>query len=257
MIIEENILNLLLIIILLLNLIVFWIQNYITQKAKNRADKEDSRKINYESEKGKNLATKEDVEDITRKVEEVKNLVSFTAQKRFDHLNEQERILIEILHVATQISQSQNKLILYLYDTTSRNRYDLLVDFVNERLEYFCHLSNLARITVQDDEVYERIESLSKGVTFLGLQVCTIATNAANLVNQCSNEMDYALNKTSNEKEKFEWLSRAINDKQKIEKMRDKPVEGKNELNKAIGDYCFWLKTLYGKEYFTYKNTPR
>ena len=62
---------------------------------------------------------------------------------------------------------------------------------------------------------------------------------------------------TNNEKEKFEWLSRAINDKQKIEKMRDKPVEGKNELNKAIGDYCFWLKTLYGKEYFTYKNTPR
>lgn len=247
----------LLIIVFISNFIAYWLQNYVAKKASNRADKEDSKEINYEIEKGKNLATKEDVEDITRKVEDVKNLVSFTAQKRFDHLNEQERILTEILHVATQISQSQNKLILYLYDTTSRNRYDLLVDFVNERLEYFCHLSNLARITVQDDEVYKRIESLSKGVTFLGLQVCTTATNAANLVSQYSNEMDYALNKTSSEKEKFEWLSRAINDKQKIEKMRDKPVEGKNELNKAIGDYCFWLKTLYGKEYFTYKNTPR
>lgn len=247
----------LLIIVFISNFIAYWLQNYVAKKASNRADKEDSKEINYEIEKGKNLATKEDVEDITRKVEDVKNLVSFTAQKRFDHLNEQERILTEILQVATQISQSQNKLILYLYDTTTRNRYDLFVDFINERLEHLYYLNNLAIIIVQDDEVYERIEKLSKGVTFLGLQVCTTATNAANLVSQYSNEMDYALNKTSSEKEKFDWLSRAIKTKQDIKKMRDKPVEGKDELNKAIGDYCLWLKKLYRKEYFTYKNMPR
>lgn len=233
-----------------------WLENYFSKKGSNKADKEDIEGISYKSEKGKNYATKEDIEEITRKVEDVKNLVSFTAQKRFEHLNEQERILVKILHEATLISQSQNKLLLYLYDVTSRQRYDSLVDFINDRLAQFYHLSNLAIVTVQDDEVYERIENLSKCVTFLGLQVCTIATNAANFVSLHNNKMDYALNKTNNEQEKAEWFSRAIKDKQYIEAMRDKPVKGKDELNKAIEDYCLWLKQLYGKDFFIYKKTP-
>jgi hypothetical protein len=114
-------------------------------------------------------------------------------------------------------SHHTNKFLLYLYDVTSRQRYDSLVDFINDRLAQFYHLSNLAIVTVQDDEVYERIENLSKCVTFLGLQVCTIATNAANFVSFHNNKMDYALNKTNNEQEKAEWFSRAIKDKQDIE----------------------------------------
>lgn len=177
----------------------------------------------------------------------------FSAQKRFEHLNEQEHILVEILHEATVISQSQNKLLFYLHDVTTRQRYDLLVDFVNDRLTQFYHLSNLAIITIQDDEINERIEELSKSVTFLGLQVCTTATNAANLVSQFNSEMDYALNKTINNQEKADWLSLANKDKQDIEKMRGEPIEGKEKLNKAIENYRLWLKQLYGKDFFIYK----
>ena len=65
--------------------------------------------------------------------------------------------------------------------------------------------------------------------------------------------MDYALNKTSNDQEKADWLSQAKIDKQKIEKMKVDPITGKDDLNKAIEDYKFWLKQLYGKDFFTYK----
>lgn len=253
MIIEEHILDLSLIGILILNLIVFWFQNYTGKKASNRADKEDTREISYEGEKGKNIATKEDIAEITKQVEDIKNYVSFSAQKRFNHLNEQERILVEILHMATLISQSQNKLIFYLHDVTTRQRYDLLVDFINDSLTQFYHLSNLAIITIQDDKVNEKIENLSMAVTYLGLQVCAKATNAANLVSTFNSKMDYALNKSSDEREKNSWLSLANIDKQNIEKMKNEPIEGKVELNKAIEDYKLWLKQLYGKEFFIYK----
>lgn len=235
--------------------LVLAVTQYFVKKGSNKADKQDTREISYESEKGKNIATKEDIAEITKQVEDIKNHVLFSAQKRFEHLNEQEHILVEILHEATVISQSQNKLLFYLYDVTTRQRYDFLVDFVNDRLTEFYHLSNLAIIIVQDNEVDEKIKDLSIAVTSLGLQVCAKATNAANLVSFYNNKMDYALNKTSNDQEKADWLSLANIDKQNIEKMKNEPIEGKDKLNKAIEDYKLWLKQLYGKEFFTYKDT--
>lgn len=243
------------VIAILSNIVCILSKNYFGRKGSNRADKEDTRAISFESEKGKNLATKEDMAEITKQVEDIKNYVSFSAQKRFEYLNEQERILLEILHTATLISQSQNKLFLYLHDVTTRQRYDLLVDFVNDRLTQFYHLSNLAIIIVQDDDINVRLEDLSKSVTFLSSQVCTKAANAANLVGFYNNKMDYALNKTSNDQEKADWLSQAKIDKQKIEKMKVEPITGKTDLNKAIEDYKLWLKQLYGKDFFTYKET--
>jgi hypothetical protein len=100
-----------------------------------------------------------------------------------------------------------------------------------------------------------RLKALSKSVTFLGSQVCTKAANAANLVSLYYNKMDYALNKTSNDQGKTEWLSQAKIDKQKIEKMKVEPITSKTDLNKAIEDYKLWLKQLYGKDFFTYKQT--
>lgn len=233
--------------------LVLVVYHYFVKKGSNKADKEDTREISYESEKGKNIATKEDIAEITKQVEDIKNHVLFSAQKRFEHLNEREHILVEILHEATVISQSQNKLLFYLYDVTTRQRYDLLVDFINDSFAQFYHLSNLAIITIQDDKVNEKIENLSMAVTYLGLQVCAKATNAANLVSTFNSKMDYALNKSRDDQDKNNWLSQANIDKQKIEDMKIEPIKGKDELNKAIEDYCLWLKQLYGKDFFIYK----
>lgn len=244
---------LLIITVAIVNIVCYWLQNYVSKKAENQADREDIRDITYESEKGKNLATKEDIEEITRKVEEVKNFISLAAQKRYERLNEQEKLLLEILHVATLISQSQNKLLFYLHDITTRQRFDALVDFVNDQLSQLYHLCNLATITVNVEGVEDKVMSLVKNSTFLGIQVCTIATNAANIVNQYTGQLDYALNKTTSDKAKAKWLVLANQTKQKIEELREKSIDGKEQLNNSIEDYCSWLKQLYGKEVFVYK----
>lgn len=244
---------LLIITVAIVNFVCYWLQNYVSKKAENRADKEDIRDITYESEKGKNFATKEDIEEITRKVEEVKNVVSLAAQKRYERLNEQEKLLLEVLYIATLISQSQNKLLFYLHDITTRQRFDSLVDYVNDHLSQLCHLCNLAMITVNVEGVEDKVMSLVKYSTFLGIQVCTVATNAANIVSQYTGQLDYALNKTTSDKDKAKWLVLANQTKQKIEELREKSIDGKEQLNNSIEDSCSWLKQLYGKEVFVYK----
>ena len=60
--------------------------------------------------------------------EDVKTEISLSKQKRYEQLAEQERILLGILNEASKVSQSQNRIVLYLYDTSSRKRYDKLVE---------------------------------------------------------------------------------------------------------------------------------
>lgn len=242
------------IIVAAINFICYWLQKYVSKKAENQADKEDIRDITYESEKGKNFATKEDIEEITRKVEEVKNFVSLAAQKKYERLNEQEKLLLEILHVATQISQSQNKLLLYLHDTTTRKRFDSLVDFVNDHLSQLCHLCNLTMIKVNSESTDNRITNILKNSTFFGLQVCTIATNAANIISQYDIQFDYALNKTTSDKDKAKWLVLANQTKKKIEELREMSIDSKEQLQESIKDYCSWLQQLYDKDVFVYND---
>lgn len=222
------------------------------RSAKNTADILQNRSKEYESEKGKNLATKEDIEEITKKVEEVKVEVSLSKQKKYEQLVEQERILLDILKEATNISQAQNKLILYLYDTSSRKRYDELVESVNDTLSHLYHLSNLAIVSISIDGLDCVIDELSTAATLLGSQVNVIATNAANLVEQYNNHFNYAMNNAAAEKDKTFWLTSSLESKQQIESLRKEPILGKEDLNTAIESYCLWLKKLYGKDFFTF-----
>lgn len=230
---------------------------YLLGKAKklgeNNADILQNRMKEYESEKGKNLATKEDIEEITQKVEEVKTEISFSKQKRYEQLAEQERILLGILNEVSQVSQSQNKIILYLYDTSSRKRYDALVENVNDTLTRFYHLCNLAVICVPLDDIEEVIKDLSIAVTYLGAQVNVTATNAASLVEQYNNQMDYAMNHAEGDN-KTTWFNACVQTKQQLETMREKPIDGKDALRAAIEKYCAWLKLQYGKEVFVFKS---
>lgn len=238
--------------IMLCELLCIYFVTKVKKSAENSANILQNRKIEYESEKGKNLATKEDIEEITKKVEEVKSVVSLSAQKRYEHLNEQERILVDILNVATLIAQSQNKLLLYLYDTSSRERHDLLIETINDNLSRFYYLCNLAVITVEVEDVEKIIKELSARVAFLAAQVCVTATNAANLISQYNAQLDYALNKVNVESGQGTFLAVALETKQQIEEMRDKPIAGKEELGKAIDNYKVWLKRLYGTDFFVY-----
>lgn len=218
----------------------------------NKADIIQNRFKEYEAEKGRNLATKEDVEDVTKKVEEVKSVVTFSNQRRFDQLADQERILLELLYDATKIAQSQNKLILYFYDTSSRTRYDNLVESVNDILTHFYHLSNLAIVSIQIACIADKIRALSVATSYLASQVNVAATNAASLVDQFKNQMEYAMKMDNSDSAKAVWMSNAIQTKKEIVEMQGKPIEGRDQLNIEIEDYCKWLKQLYGKDFFVF-----
>ena len=240
------------VLLLLGELACLYLVNHTKKLAENSADILQNRAKEYEAEKGKNLATKEDIEEITKKVEEVKTEVSLSKQKKYEQLAEQERILIEILNEATKISQTQNKLVLYLYDTSTRVRYDNLVEFVNDTLTRFYHLCNLAVVSIPINGIDKVVENLSFAVTYLSLNVNVMSSNAANLVEQFNNQLNYALNQTANEHNKVEWMQTSLETKRQIEEMRDKPVEGGKQLSKAIEEYCLWLKQLYGKDFFAF-----
>ena len=242
------------VLLLVVDIIICFLLYFIRKVSENNADILQNQKKYYESEKGKNLATKEDIEEITRKVEEVKTEVSLSKQKTYEIQQEQERVLLGILADATTVSQSQNKLLLYLYDTSSRGRFDNLVEDVNDTLAHFYQLCNLATVSVQIVGVNEAIKQLSVAVTYLGSQVNVMSANAANLVEQFNELKDFTLNKATSDQVKTYGAASSINTKQQLDQMRGKSVPGKEELQKAIESYCLWLKSIYGKDLFVFKS---
>lgn len=230
-----------------------YLVNNTKQLAKNNADILQNRDKEYEAEKGRNLATKEDIEEITKKVEEVKAEVSLAHQQKYDLLLEQKQLLIAVLNDATKITQAQNKLALYLFDTSSRNKFDELVETVSDTLTHFFHSCNLTRVAVPIEDIDKRIEDLSVIVTLYGSHISVTATNAASIVEQFNNEFDYALHQAKTDEDKAAWMQRSVMTKQKIENMRNKANPYRDEMQAAVEKYCGWLKQLYGMEFFTFK----
>lgn len=230
---------------------------YITSSAKkvaeNNADILQNREKEYEAEKGKNLATKEDVEEITRKMEDVKSFVSLSNQKKSDNLSNQERILIEILTEANMISKAQNRCYLYLFDTSTRRKFDNLVEIVTDRMTNFYHLCNLAKIQIDTESLATQLDGLEKAVTLIGIEITTKSTNAASLIDEHLKMYDYAMTRASSDKEKVEWMRMSLESKRKIESMRTEPLAYKELIGEAIDSYCEWLKELYSKEFFVMK----
>ena len=241
-------------IILFLLLCVGALELFLKHHVQRIADLVTERDLSYESEKGRNLATKEDIEEITKKVEEVKTEVSLSKQQKYDSILEQKQLLVDLLNDATIITQAQNKLLLYLFDTSSRKRYDTLVENVSESLTHFYHISNLAIVTIPINNIEDVIRELSVIVTLYGSHVTVTATNAASLVDQFNNQMDYAMNQTPNDQSRTVWLTNSVQTKQQIEAMRNKANPYKDEMQSAIEKYTAWLKQLYGNDFFVFKS---
>ncbi len=240
-------------VLLFLILCVGALELFLKRHIKRIADLLTERNMSYESKKGKNLATKEDIEEITKKVEEVKTEVSLSKQQKYNNILEQKHLLIGLLNDATIITQAQNKLLLYMYDTSSRKRYDTLVENISETLTHFYNVSNLAIVTIPINNIEDVIRELSVIVTMYGSHVSVTATNAASLVDQFNDQMGYAMNQTPNEQSKSLWLSYGVQTKQQIEAMRNKANPFKDEMQSAIEKYIAWLKELYGNDFFVFK----
>ena len=240
----------LLIIICLLSLCQLYLFSRTKRTAENDADIKQNRKKEYESEKGRNLATKEDIAEITKQIEGVKNAVAFSNQKKYEQKVEQEKLLISILHRAQTISSSQNKLLFFQHDLSTRKRLDSLVELVVDDMTTFFYECNLAEATINDDGVHQVIKQLSLAVSALGSEVCVNAANSANFIDQYIFDLEQARNMSISEESRLVWVKKGTEAKTTLEDMREKPLEHKIDLQKAIAAYCAVLKELYGRDFF-------
>lgn len=241
------------VILILVDILSIYIGYSAKKIAENNADILQNREKEYEAEKGRNLATKEDIEEITRKMEDVKSVVSLSNQKQSDKLSEQERILVDILAEANSITTSWNKYYLYLFDTSTRRKFDDLVEMVTDRMTKFDHLCNLAKIKVDAESLNTQLEELGRAITLIGIEITTNSTNAASLIDEHLKMYDYAMTSTSSDEEKVKWMQMSLESKRKIESMRNDPSQYKEEMGNAINAYREWLRGLYGQDFFMIK----
>ena len=77
--------TILLILVILMEAFLIWMQAFSKQKGENAADIDDNREKYYEAEKGKNLATKEDIERYRLRLCEadMKQLVGLPQQSNY------------------------------------------------------------------------------------------------------------------------------------------------------------------------------
>ncbi|MEE0423719.1 MAG: hypothetical protein UDO44_09945 [Prevotella sp.] len=118
-----------------------YFEQYLLQKGKNAAQKEDVRDIQYESKKGENIATKEDIKEITSRIETVKNEISFEKQRRHDFINQRTERLLKILHFTEKLNEQQGILLYALYDKHSSKRLLSLIEQINGTLLSFFNSS--------------------------------------------------------------------------------------------------------------------
>lgn len=202
------------IVIVVLLLSVQWVVAYFKQSGKNNAIKQDNRDISYEGKKGENVAIEEDQIQLTHK----------------------ER-LIRILYLAEKIDMAQNKYFLYFHDSTSRQKFDKLMEDLNDMLTDLYHEHRLASLFLPQD-LQPMMENLLTNASGMVMEMSVNANNAATYITTYheyvafSKEQQYAENQYWKEAEKCLSSLKALS-MQKLTLKKD--------YQEAIQKYANWL----------------
>ena len=172
------------------------------------------RKKAYHTKKGSNVADEEDQ-------------INHTQKER----------LIRILYLAEKINQSFNKYLLYLYDTSSRNRFDQLVENLNNLLTDLYHEQRLANLYLPKDQqkILEELLTMATGVV---AEMSTNSTNAANQITKYNQHIDLSLKDNEN---KIFHYNEAIKCNRKLQNMQNKKLLLSDDYALAIQNYANWL----------------
>lgn len=202
------------IIILVIAFSLHWLIAYFTKKGNNNADKEDMRVISYEGKKGGNVADEE------------------------DQINQaQKERLIRILYLAEKINQSIGKYVLYFYDYTSRVKFDRLVEDLNSLLTDVYHEQRLANLFLPKDE-QDILDNLLTYLSGIAVELSTNSTNAASRITLYNEYIQQA--RENKDAEQFYW-NEAVKVKNELDKISEKELVFKVELQSAIKAYVDWL----------------
>lgn len=226
-----------------------FIEQYLLQKGKNAAQKEDLRDIQYESKKGENIATKEDIKEITAQIEAVKKEISFEKQRRHEFIKQRTERLLKILYLTEKLNEQQGILLYNLYDKHSSQRLLSLIEQINGTLLSFLHECRIIYVTVEDEDLNTRISQLIKDAQVYAGYMCYIASNASSHMTNWKDFLDLAEKHNG----ATQLLNEAIKSQNSIEQIRKEFENNINSKKEALYDsqikYLSKLNLLFGSDF--------
>ena len=154
---------------------------YLTNKAQNRADKEDAGRISYEQEHGRNLATKDDIDNIIKELEKVKVEVSLTEQRKHNLIEKRNENLLGVIEAAERMRLMKIQLSAVINNCDS-NSLKQIKHEINEILVSLRINVQLVTALTKDEEELNPLTIYSYDIVQTGVKYIEIATNAISLI---------------------------------------------------------------------------
>lgn len=149
---------------------------YLTNKAQNRAAKEDAGKISYEQEHGRNLATKDDIDSVIKELEKVKSEVSLAEQRKHNLIEKRNESLLGIVEAAERMRIMKVQIASYISNLDAKN-LSRLTDEISETLVSLRKNVQIVTALTSDEKELDALTIFSYDITSVGMEYIQITTN--------------------------------------------------------------------------------
>ena len=154
---------------------------YLTNKAQNRADKEDAGRISYEQEHGRNLATKDDIDSVIKELEKVKSEVSLAEQRKHNLIEKRNENLLGVIKAAERMRLMKIHLSAAI-NNCDANSLKQIKHEINEILVSLRINVQLVTALTKDEDELIPLNIYSYDIVQTGLKYMEFATNAISLI---------------------------------------------------------------------------
>lgn len=247
----------LLIIIIVLQAGILWLEAFSKRKGENAADIDDNREKYYEAEKGKNLATKEDIEQITKSIEKIKNEISYENLRKHNAIQEREKRFLNVLHIAERMQMQQALVFYSMYQVENAAVMMNSIKETNELPTELNHEYRLILASYKDVKALQNMEELVKHLRIYAMEICLAASNAATYMSSWKSSMDMFL-QNSDSSVKTEALKQAALSRESLERhIESVRFEEKDKVADAISDYVVFLCRLFKVDFNINYEVPK
>ncbi len=249
--------TILLVLVLLMQAALIWMEAYSKRKGENSADIEDNREKYYQAEKGKNLATKEDIEQITKSIEIIKNEISYENLRKHNAIQEREKRFLNVLYIAESIQMQQAMVFYSMYQVDNASVMNNAINETNKLLMELYHEYRLIITSYKDKTALQNLKTLLERLREYATEICVAATNAATYMSSWRCYMDMFLQNNDNAV-KTTILHQAKEFEKGLEQYREKLVfEEKDKVIDAISDYVVFLSRLFKVDFNINYEVPK
>ena len=219
---------------------------YLTNKAQNRADKEDAGRISYEQEHGRNLATKDDIDNIIKELEKVKAEVSLTEQRKHNLIEKRNENLLGVIEAAERMRLMKIQLSTVMINCDA-NSLKEIKHKINEILVSLRINVQLVKALTKDDNELIPLDSFSYDIVQTGIKYMELATNAISTI-EVYEDCVSNVNSSQTSANCKHWGDKASETFDKIQEHSDQTIKfSVPDYQKHEDLYIKYLNTSYRK----------